>query len=105
MNYMESYTDAEEIRRLIPIYEKTEAHNMVSSLRERLEVLGESPLIEESPENEPEAVLAKKEYDSKALYEMKEAGMTWKEVTEATGVKTPWVKASIYRKENDLPKV
>lgn len=119
---MESYTDAEEIKRLIPIYEKTAAHNMVEALEKKLEelgevspseppVLGETPKLVAKPElthtyegpAEPEKL--KKEYDAKALYEMKEAGLTWSEVAEKTGVKTPWIKAAIYRKENDLPKV
>ena len=94
MDYMDTYTDAEEIKRLIPIYEKSNAHNMVAALKKKLD---EAKALLPVQEN------GTPEFTGKDLYELKKSGLSWKEVTAKTGSKAPHLTSARYRKENDLP--
>ncbi len=110
----------EEIEAEIEIHKRTGAHRKVELLEERLaEVCGSVQSVDESKPDGFSVAVHETYYTEEsaesiqyegsahpieqAYFMKRDTVLSWKEITEKTGVKTPWLKVKKFAKDNDLP--
>ncbi len=92
----------EEIEAEIEIHKRTGAHRKVALLEERLSAVCGS--VQSVGESETAKIDTEVVAGEEAAYYLKiNTDLSWKEITEKTGVKTPWLKVKKFAKDNDLP--
>lgn len=76
----------------------TKALNELKEQAKSRLVINECPIADIEGDEVPELKSL-----GQTLYELHVSAKSWTEITEETGQKAPWVKASKYAKENELP--
>ena len=105
----------EEIEAEIEIHKRTGAYRKVALLEERLSAVcssvqlpdGFGLAVHETEYTDESTVSIDYRASESAIeqaYFLKcDTTLSWKEIAERTGVKTPWLKVKKFAKDNDLP--